>query len=136
MFLKVKMKKIISIGFVGLLFLGLMACRANNLEDLTSLDWQGEFVSDLEGRPLDLDAHIEFENGEKFIFKEEASSKEIKGTYRLEDLASSYKLNLIFPGSKEPILASYGSREYEDGKELKSISFQYNNKIYSFIAKE
>lgn len=56
--------------------------------------------------------------------------------YTTEKVDSSYKLDLIFEDTEETITGVYGTREYEDKRTVPSITFQFEDKIFSFIAKE
>lgn len=98
--------------------------------------WEIESVSDLEGLPLEKEMTIVFNNDNSFVLTDKSKNMEWNGDYATEKVDSSYKLDLLFEGTEETITGVYGTREYEDKTTTPSITFQFEDKILSFLAKE
>ena len=95
-----------------------------------------EFVSDLEGDPLESEMTIVFNNDNSFVLTDKSNNEEWRGKYATEKVDSSYNLDLLFEDTEETINGVYGTREYEDKATVPSITFQFEDKILSFLANE
>lgn len=132
------MKRIITLS-ITLLFLlvSLLGCTSvDTKEKISDYNWKMESVSDLEGDPLESEMTIVFNDDNSFVLTDKSNNEEWKGEYATEKVDSSYKLDLLFEDTEETITGVYGIREYEDKITVPSITFQFEDKILSFIANE
>src|SRR5699024_8502620 len=124
------MKKyfIISFSFL-ILCLMISGCTSVNTEQKISYyKWEMEFVSDLDGNPLENDMTIVFNDDSSFVLADKFNDKEWKGKYTTEKVGSSYKLDLHCKDTEKTITGVYGTREYYDKKRIPSITLQTENK--------
>ncbi len=132
------MKKIIMLS-ITLLFLSvtLLGCSSiDTKEKVSDHNWEIESVSDLEGNPLENEMNVIFNDDNSFILTDKSNDKEWKGKYSTEKVGVDYKLDLYYEDIEETIAGVYGTREYDNKTKVPSITFQVEDKILSFIAKE
>lgn len=132
------MKRIITFS-ITLLFLlvSLLGCTSvDTKEKISDYNWKMESVSDLEGDRLESEMTIVFNDDNSFVLTDKSNNEEWKGEYATEKVDSSYKLDLLFEGTEETITGVYGTREYDDKTTIPSITFQFEDKIFSFIVNE
>lgn len=136
------MKRLLTICLCILLCIGLCSCGTSNAQSISSYVWHLEFISDLDGKLLfsgseydavkALDLILRFEK-ERFTLNDNTSQQEWTGTYSLERVDNSYKLELTFENSEEPVWGVYGTRVYSDNSAKATITLQANNNILSFV---
>lgn len=139
------MKRLLTIYLCILLCIGLCSCGSSNAQSISSYVWHLEFISDLDGKLLFsgseyddvevLDLILRFEKG-KFTLKDSTYQREWTGTYSLERVDNSYKLELTFENSEEPVLGVYGIRVHSDNSEKATITLQTNSNILSFVGED
>lgn len=125
--------------FCLLVILCLVFCSCTYVdtkEKISDYIWQVDSVTDLDGNPLENEMVVVFNDDNSFILKDESNGKEWKGKYTSEKVDSSYKLDLFYEDTEEIITGVYGMREYKDKTIVPSITFQFEDKIFSFIANE
>lgn len=132
------MKKYLIISCL-LIILCLVFCSCASVDTkgkISDYIWQVDSVTDLDGNPLENEMVVVFNDDNSFILKDKSNGKEWKGEYTTEKIDSSYKLDLFYEDTEEVITGVYGVREYKDKTIVPSITFQFEDKILSFIANE
>lgn len=132
------MKRIITLSITLLVLLvSLLGCASvETKEKISDYNWKMESVSDLEVDPLESEMTIVFNNDNSFVLTDKLNNEELQGEYATEKVDSSYKLDLLFEDKEETITGVYGIREYEDKTAVHSITFQFKDKILSFLTSE
>ena len=140
-----EMKRLLTIHLCILLCIGLCSCGTSNAQSISSYVWHLEFITDLDGNLLFLgsehdnldilDLVLRFEK-ERFTLNDNTSQQKWTGTYSLERVNNSYKLELTFDNSEEPVWGVYGIRVYSDNSTKATITLQTNNNILSFVGKD
>lgn len=137
--------RLLTIHLCILLCIGLASCGISNAQSISSYIWHLEFITDLDGNLLFsgpehgnldvLDLALRFEK-ERFTLNDNTSQQEWTGTYSLERVDNSYKLELTFENSEKPVFGVYGIRVYSDNSEKATITLQTNNNILSFVGED
>ncbi len=141
-------KKLVYLNIIILTLALLSGCRGEFSEKDLEGHWQLETLTEEDGKIISVgksypgygDWTGEKEDTE-LVFMEDNSfklgreGKEDLGKYRVNknlDLKDSLSITMVTDHGEE-IVATAGIRNYDDGKEAKSLIFQWDKKIYSFI---
>ena len=127
--------------FVVLLILSLLLAgcsQASISKDIWEKEWIIESVTDLDGKLLKDrikkdDVSLNFLDKDNFYLLDNINDEEYKGSYVMEKVDSSYKLDLKSRDGNEKILGTYGVRKYNDNKKALTIILETKDKIYTFI---
>lgn len=124
----------------------LVGCGVSS--DKLPSDFEMEFISDLNGnikitnpnQPELADKVSEialtlFSDG-SFEINDKTENNKWNGTYTIEKMDSSWKLEFSLEESDEIINGVLGFREYQDKKQIYSITFNTEKNIISFIAQQ
>lgn len=129
--------------------LGTLLCACNSSstqQEISAYKWNLEFITDLDSKMLVSNVEENKSAGTKsyqltlifekdsFILTDESNQNEWIGTYSIEKVNDSYKVDMSFDDSKANITGVYGTRVYSDDTTSPSITLQTEDKILSFIA--
>lgn len=140
------MRKFLYISLILILIASTVAgSSSKNSMALVEEEWILETISDMSGEILVVGkGYIGYENfdGQKkdilATFKEDGTfkilggSKSFQGEYN-KDNNTNDTIVITMNFNTETTLAALGTREYSDGKEVKSLIFTFDNNTYSFI---
>lgn len=125
-----------------LLCVGFCACSCSNTQSISSYRWSLEWITDLGGKPMfsgserntmkGLDLVLRFD-GKNFTLKNNSGKQTWTGTYSLERIHNSYRLELFFENSTKPVVGVYGTRVYSDNSKNATITLQTDDYTLSFI---
>lgn len=139
------MKRLLAICICFIACLGLSSCNSSDTRSISSYSWSLEFVTDLDGKILFagsayedievLDLILSFD-GNIVTLTDNTHNQEWTGTYSLEKIDNSSKLELTFDALDEPVVGVYGTRVYSDGLSSATITLQADEYILSFVGKD
>lgn len=128
---------------------GILFCACNSSsthQEISAYKWNLEFITDLDGKMLVSNVEENKSAGtelyqltlifekDSFILTDETNQNEWTGTYSIEKVNDSYKVDMILDDSKTNVTGVYGTRVYSDDTTSPSITLQTEDKILSFIA--
>lgn len=139
------MKRLLAICVCFLACLGLCSCDSPRTQSISSYNWALEFITDLDGKilfsgsPYDdvevVDMPLRF-NENSFTLSDNTHKQEWTGTYSLEKIDDSFKLELTSNDLEKPVMGVYGTRAYSDGSSCATITLQTDEYILSFVGEE
>lgn len=143
------MKKAIFLSIILVIaILSFIGCTTKSLSTSVEGQWNLETISDTSGEILVIGkAYKEYDdfNGKKEeilailnedgTFEITGSEENLQGKYNKDKELSTtdaVAITMNFDNGAQ-IMAAYGIRQYQDGKEIESLIFTLDEKVYSFI---
>ena len=136
------MKRLLIICVCLIMCVSLCSCASSDAQSISSQSWSLEYITNSDGEILFsgsargdvevLDLTLSF-GAKSFVLTDNTHKQEWEGTYSLEEIDISFKLELTFEKLENPVTGVYGTRVYSDGSKEAIIILQADEKILSFV---